>query len=241
MTPKQKKILKWVGLVLVSALVFWLLSCGNLWFVFVLMLIMIGLHEYGHLLAAKYVGVQTAGFYFIPLGGVSFIKENPQEQWKKFIIAYGGPLVGLFLCAIAVAVFAIGYFHPFGIGMGTSALILIYSRQAIFIWSAINLFNLLPIYPLDGGRLLAAIHINQKNNFEKYLFYISWIFLGLTFLYTFSFMIIFIGILFIRRIGRLEPDYYVRNPFTKKDIAKGYALYLVLIATFIGCLLVPYI
>jgi len=235
MNQKQKKIFIWVGLTALTFAFFSFLS--GFWYALTLML-MIGLHECGHLLAAKRVGVKTAGFYFIPLGGVALIKENPSDQWKKFIIAYGGPLVGLILCVLAVGVWLSCRFNIFNITPETQHLINNLSLNAIFIWSVINIFNLLPIYPFDGGRLLAAIHINRKNGFEKYLLYISWIFLGVAFIFTGSVIIIFIGIMFYKMIGRLEPNYFVHKPFNGKNIFFGWLLYLGLIIAFIACLLV---
>lgn len=238
MNQKTKKILKWIGLTVLTFLFFSLLN--GVWYAFILML-MIGLHEYGHLLAAKRVGVKTAGFHFLPIGGIAFIKENPPEQWKKYIIAYGGPLVGLILCVLATSVWVIARFNIFNLELATCYHIENLAVPVIYIWSIINLFNLLPIYPFDGGRLLAAIHVNYENSFEKPLFFISWTFLGLALLCTLSPILLLIGFIFYRMIGRLEIDYYIRNPFERKDVFWGWVLYLGLVGAFIACLFVPYI
>ncbi len=102
------------------------------------------LHEMGHLWAMKRYGLKTKGVYFIPLLGAAAVSEDRFPSRKaETVIALMGPLWGF---GLALATFG-GYLA---------------TREPIFAalagWMAmINLFNLLPINPLDGGRVMKSI------------------------------------------------------------------------------------
>lgn len=256
----QNKTFRWIALAVLSFLFIYLLT--GFWtalFIFA----MIGLHEYGHLLAAKYVGIETGGFYFIPLGGISIIKGDPPEQWKKYYIAYGGPLIGLALSALGVLAFSVGKYNLFGLNLVTNIQIVNLASRAVTIWAIINIFNLLPIYPFDGGRLLAAISKHGKKfdkKFDTFLFILSWTMLALTFLYTGSFIILFFAVFGIYneimittlkkkgvevrgalRIGRLEDNYSAKPPLSLKGKILGSLAYIGLIALFVLSLFTIYV
>jgi len=110
--------------------------------IFVLAALMI--HEYGHLWAAKKVGWKTQGMVFIPfLGGIGFVESTDNYAHKNIYVAIMGPLWGAFCAAI---LFLGGDFTGWAV----------LSKAAH--WTVIiNLFNLLPIYPLDGGRIISAV------------------------------------------------------------------------------------
>src|SRR3989440_6090447 len=112
-------------------------AIGLIWVIFV--------HEMGHWLEAKRQGLPVSAPLFIPFLGASiFLKENPESAWKEFQLAIAGPLLG---SAGAGVVFAIAEAED------SNKL-----RAIAFLGFFINLFNLLPIVPLDGGRIVTAIH-----------------------------------------------------------------------------------
>ncbi|NLY79568.1 MAG: site-2 protease family protein [Lysinibacillus sp.] len=101
-------------------------------------------HEYGHLYAAKKLKLPTTPAVFIPfMGAVIGMKERPKSAKDEAFLAYMGPLFGLlaFLPAIPLYIFTEEPFWAFVIVLG----------------SLINLFNLIPLSPLDGGRIVAGI------------------------------------------------------------------------------------
>ncbi len=102
-------------------------------------------HEMGHVLEARRQGLPVSAPLFIPfLGAAITLKENPKSAWHEAQMALAGPIVG---SVGAVAVWIVGEIYD--------------SRplQALaFLGFLINLFNLLPIVPLDGGRAAAALH-----------------------------------------------------------------------------------
>jgi Zn-dependent protease len=101
-------------------------------------------HEYGHIKAMKYFGLKTKGIYLIPfVGGLALSDEKINTRWQDVVISIMGPFFGLILSIAAL----IGYWI-------TDIEIL----AGIAVFNALlNLFNLLPVLPLDGGHVLKSI------------------------------------------------------------------------------------
>lgn len=108
-------------------------------------------HEYGHIKAMKYFGLKTKGIYLIPfVGGLALSEGKINTRWQDIVISIMGPFFGLILSIV----FLVGYWV-------TDSEIL--AGLAVFN-ALLNLFNLLPILPLDGGHILKSIafSINSK-------------------------------------------------------------------------------
>jgi len=114
------------------------------WQFAVVIVAMLIIHEYGHLRCMKHYGMETRGIHLIPLLGAAAVSEdNFPSRRAEAAVALAGPLTGAVLAA------------------GTG-LVYIATRNgafaAIAAWMAlINLFNLLPVVPLDGGRIVKSI------------------------------------------------------------------------------------
>lgn len=101
-------------------------------------------HEMGHYIAAKKVNVDVSGPVFIPfVGAFISMKDEPDNAVTEAIIAAGGPILGS-LGALACVLFYV---------LTSNQLFLALAYSGFFI----NLFNLIPIHPLDGGRIVTAI------------------------------------------------------------------------------------
>ena len=108
---------------------------------FVLLLLV---HECGHLLAARRVGVHVGAPVFIPfMGAFIAMKEAPRDAWIEAQIGLGGPLLGTLGAVICWGLYAV---------TGSP----LYSALA-YCGFFLNLFNLIPIGFLDGGRVVGAI------------------------------------------------------------------------------------
>jgi Zn-dependent protease len=117
---------------------------GGLWFG-VGLIGLIFVHEMGHWLEAKRQGLPVSAPLFIPFLGASiFLKEHPASAWKEFQLAIAGPLLG-----------SLGALGVYAVAVAEDSNKL---RAIAFLGFFINLFNLLPVVPLDGGRIVAAIH-----------------------------------------------------------------------------------
>ncbi len=119
----------------------------------VLLFLCVVLHEFGHIFAARHFGVRTPEVVLLPIGGVARLERIPEEPRAEFLIAIAGPAVTL---AIAVALVALlGGLPPAETLMemtGPRAMLaqLAYANVVLFV------FNLLPAFPMDGGRVLRA-------------------------------------------------------------------------------------
>jgi len=109
---------------------------------FVLLLLV---HELGHVLEARRQGLAVSAPMFIPfLGALITLKQLPDNAWAEAKVAIAGPILG---GLGAAAVWGLGEYYD-------SELLIALAFTGFFL----NLFNLAPISPLDGGRIVAAIH-----------------------------------------------------------------------------------
>jgi Zn-dependent protease len=117
------------------------------------------LHEFGHCFAARRVGGEASDVTLGPLGGLAFV-DAPNRPWPQLVTAVGGPAVNVIICAvtygamrlIAVAVHKQVVFNPLIVGGVYGYLAWIFAISL-----GLLIFNLLPIYPLDGGRILQCL------------------------------------------------------------------------------------
>lgn len=114
------------------------------WFAIGLIL-MLFIHEMGHIIALRIKGYDTPGPVFIPFLGAAIFAPKFHNPEEEAFIGYGGPLLG---GLAAILLFVIWKFLP-----GQPQIILLISYFAVFL----NLFNLIPVRPLDGGRITQAI------------------------------------------------------------------------------------
>ncbi|HEX3254302.1 MAG TPA: site-2 protease family protein [Gaiellaceae bacterium] len=107
--------------------------------------LLIFVHELGHVLELRRQGVPASAPLFIPfLGAVVGMKQMPEDAWKESRVALAGPILGSIGAALVWAL---------GAALGSDLLVAL-----AFTGFFLNLFNLLPIVPLDGGRAVAAVH-----------------------------------------------------------------------------------
>jgi stage IV sporulation protein FB len=123
------------------------------------------IHELGHFLAMKYFKYSDLGMFFIPLLG-AYVSGTKREvsQTQSAIILLAGPLPGVFIgCALYFIDAAYGGLIFWGISVYTISLLFIF----------LNLFNLLPIYPLDGGQLLNRVFLDEEGYISRVFIYLS--------------------------------------------------------------------
>ena len=126
----------------------------SLWFI-ILVFACVLAHEFGHILTARAFGVPTPDVTLLPIGGVARLDHIPENPWQEFLIAIAGPVVnvviGFFLIAFAGA----------DIAGSQAAVAENGSVSVIDRLAAVNLFlavfNLIPAFPMDGGRVLRAL------------------------------------------------------------------------------------
>ena len=160
-------------LILIWAAYRWSVSTGEGWMgaVFgivatLLLFTSVTLHEFGHSLQALKFGIPVHDITLLPMGGLARIEEIPEDPGKEFRIAIAGPLVNFIIAGVL-----------FGIGLllNTRAIISLdelYLSMGQVSWNGmlayltmtnllLGLFNLIPAYPMDGGRILRAFLAKQ--------------------------------------------------------------------------------
>jgi stage IV sporulation protein FB len=122
------------------------------------------LHEFGHCFAARWVGGEANEIVMHPLGGLA-LAQPPRRPWPTFVTVAGGPLVNVVICLICgvLLYYTLGWLpwnpvvsRPPGDWHGWLDI----SRYAYWIYQiswTLLVFNLLPIYPLDGGQMVQSI------------------------------------------------------------------------------------
>ncbi|GIW97108.1 MAG: hypothetical protein KatS3mg111_0441 [Pirellulaceae bacterium] len=112
------------------------------------------LHEFGHAAAAAMFGIPTADITLLPIGGVARLRRLPENPLHELVIAVAGPAVNVVIAGVLLIPWmlgaAVGRAAP-GLGAGTDFL-----EQVIAANIVLVVFNLLPAFPMDGGRVLRA-------------------------------------------------------------------------------------
>lgn len=107
-------------------------------------------HEYGHIRAMKYFGMKTKGIYLIPfVGGLAVSDEKINTRWQDVVISIMGPTFGLIMSVLCLIIYWLTGSEFFAGLAAFNALL--------------NLFNMLPILPLDGGHILKSISFSMNS------------------------------------------------------------------------------
>ena len=126
------------------------------------------LHELGHALVARRAGMTAKGIVLLPIGGVTVLDESqaasdPALNWERDVrVAVAGPLVNLALAGASAAIIlaVLPHFSFWGRPLVHSSNLL---RSLVWGNVYLGLFNLLPAYPMDGGRVLRALFSRQMD------------------------------------------------------------------------------
>ncbi len=201
--------------------------------VFILTLfVCVVLHEFGHALTAKSFGIKTRSIVLLPIGGVAQMEQVPEKPSQELLIAFAGPAVNVVIAGILYAfILAFKLFPSAGAPVIiTSENFLFYLFSANFLLAA---FNLIPAFPMDGGRVLRAIlsfwmnrdRATRISAFIGQMIAVVFVFTGL----FYNPFLILIG-LFVFLGAKMEADFvhsgFLLHAYRMKDIllTKFYSL-----------------
>ena len=115
------------------------------------------LHEFGHALAARRYGIQTESITILPIGGLASLERIPEAPKQELVVAAAGPMVNVVIAFLLwIFLSQTGNFL-----IDPETLTAINSENFLFALFGVNIvlvvFNLIPAFPMDGGRMLRAL------------------------------------------------------------------------------------
>jgi Zn-dependent protease/CBS domain-containing protein len=134
-----------------------------------LLFVIVVLHELGHSIVAQHYGIAVKDIVLLPIGGMAQMKSIPEEPAQEFFIAIAGPLVNFMLAGLMILAnlaFGLGgsLANPLGLLFGFGAISVASIFNYLFIANLfLGIFNLLPAFPMDGGRILRALLATRLN------------------------------------------------------------------------------
>ena len=115
----------------------------------------VALHELGHALAARRYGISTPDITLLPIGGLARLSRVPEKPSEEIVIAVAGPAVNIVIAIVLVVVFG-ARFEPVSMSEIENPTYGFLTRLAV-VNIFLVLFNLIPAFPMDGGRVLRAV------------------------------------------------------------------------------------
>jgi Zn-dependent protease len=113
------------------------------------------LHELGHALTARQFGVPTSDITLLPIGGVARLQRIPERPVQELIVALAGPAVNVLIVALLYIVFGVRF--PAGLDHPQHLVEARFWPKLLEVNTFLAAFNMLPAFPMDGGRVLRAV------------------------------------------------------------------------------------
>ncbi len=185
----------------------------------------IAVHEFGHVAAFRVAGHPDATFRLIPLlGGVASSRKSPESDLHDWYITIMGPGICLILMCFAwlMALGPLGMYPFFG---------QVFYLLAVFT-GALNFFNLLPIYPLDGGKIFWVIFGKYAPKITKFVLMGMTALIALLAVASFSLFIGFLALFSFQALGQIGHSKRRMRPMSDVQALMATAAWLLMLAAF---------
>lgn len=193
-----------------------------------LLLAVIIVHECGHFIAMRAFGYSNVRMLFVPLFG-AFVSGRPAavDPGRKMIVLFAGPLPGIILGMICAYIYTVNHGHIF------------YLLALMFIF--LNVFNLLPLTPMDGGQMLQVLFPEHSKWVQTLFIVLASMALGWIAYITRNYLlIILILLLWFRLVAIWRPLRNVNNDAgAEKQLSDAQKFFYLLI--WVGFMILPLI
>ena len=214
---ESNKMVWFVGSIIVFAILFGFLGFSLLEIGMLVVVLLI--HELGHFLAMRYFGYRDTNILFMPFGAATMGRKAKKSAFEEYIILLAGPLPGIIISVIFFMAMMMNILPQ------ENEIIL----QYVMFSFIINYLNLLPIYPLDGGRITQILLLLRYPRAQFYFYVVSFVVVALAALLAQDFILL----IFVVVVGLgLRHNYYISkvmrkilltrddNEITKEDVAE---------------------
>lgn len=113
------------------------------------------LHEFGHVIAARHYGIKTRDITLLPIGGLAALDRMPEKPGQEVVVALAGPAVNVAIAGVLMLLF--GAKVDLTVPQISSQFGADLASRLVTVNLALAIFNLIPAFPMDGGRVLRAL------------------------------------------------------------------------------------